>query len=61
MNIELTAKGKAYIQTYLEPIYKAEEEALKETLEKFPQYIEANECYENALRKQLENEKKDLP
>lgn len=48
--ITLTEIGENYIQGYLTPIYKAEQTAIKETLEKFPNFIEASMYYENLLR-----------
>lgn len=50
MQIVLTDKGKEYAEQYLSFIYKAEEQAIKKTLEKYSaEFIDALECYGECL------------
>lgn len=54
LHITLTNEGKEYVNHFLNDIYQAEEKALQLTLEQFPNYIDATEFYEVALRKAFE-------
>lgn len=48
--ITLTDEGKAYASHLLKDIYHAEEKALQSTLKQYPNYIDATEFYEQALK-----------
>ncbi len=46
----LTQSGKAYNRALLEKIYSTEQEALKQTLQKFsPEFIDAFDCFASCL------------
>ncbi len=54
--IVLTEKGKQHCHEYLDFVYQVEEAAIKETLEKYPEYLEAAAFYEKTLRNLFESE-----
>lgn len=56
MQIALTDKGKEYAEQYLSFIYKAEEQAVKKTLEKYSaEFIDALEYYGECLHESFKD------
>ena len=56
MQITLTDKGKEYAEQYLNFIYKAEEQAVKKTLEKYSaEFIDALEYYGECLHESFKD------
>lgn len=51
MHVYLTEEGRAYAHRVLSPVYKAEEQALSETVEKYSdEFIEAIEYFSSRLK-----------
>ena len=62
MHISLTEAGKEYARPFLESVYKAEDEAIRKTVEKYSEaFVEAMEYFDKALREAFErnNEMKE--
>ena len=55
--VALTPAGRAYAQSVLQPVYRAEEQALARTLERFsPQFVEAVEALTGYLTQTFQEE-----
>ena len=55
--LSLTPAGREYAQTVLRPVYRAEEQALARTLERFsPQFVEAVEALTGYLTQTFQEE-----
>ena len=57
LTVQLTDAGKAYAKPFLDVVYRAEDEALRQTIERYSErFIEAMEYYGAALRDSFERE-----